>query len=208
MSAAKPVLAATAWPTNAHLIEDCARLGYLREEWFTLDPTYGRGKWWTRWRPNVLLAHDIDPAKAPHGAFDFRDLPYTDNTFSVVAFDPPYKLNGTPTGADEPYGVHVVATRDERHRLILDGVTECSRVLKPGGMLLVKCQDQVNSGRVQWQTDLVTRHAEGLGLDKVDALHLLAYRPQPAGRRQVHARRNYSTLLVFRRRPERQGVLL
>lgn len=43
-----PVLAATAWKTNADLIVDCARLGYLRKEWITLDPTYGRGLWWAR----------------------------------------------------------------------------------------------------------------------------------------------------------------
>jgi hypothetical protein len=195
-----PVLAATAWPTNAELIADVARLGYLRAEWATLDPTYGRGVWWQRWRPTSLTASDLDPAKSPTGtSVDFRSLPHGDASFMAVAFDPPYKLNGTPTaGVDARYGVDAYTSRDDRHLLLVDGMAECARVLAPGGTLLVKCQDQVNSGRVRWQTDLVTDTARLLGLEKVDAFLMLSYRPQPAGRRQEHARRNYSTLFVFR----------
>jgi hypothetical protein len=52
---------------------------------------------------------------------------------------------------------------------------------------------------VWWQTDMVTRRAEDAGLTKVDALLFMSHRPQPEGRSQQHARRNYSTLLVFSR---------
>lgn len=64
-------------------------------------------------------------------------------------------------------------------------------------MLLVKCQDQVVSGRVVWQTKQV---AEALGdtMRLVDELHLPSYRPQPDGVKQVHARRNYSTLQIYK----------
>ena len=87
----------------------------------------------------------------------------------------------------------------DRMRLCIDGITECHRVLKPGGHLLVKCQDQVCSGHVRWQTIEFAGHAVELGSRLVDQLHLPSYRPQPAGRRQIHARRNYSTLLVLRK---------
>lgn len=46
-----PVLAATRWATNADLIVDCVRLGYLRATDHVLDPTYEGGRWWTRFRP-------------------------------------------------------------------------------------------------------------------------------------------------------------
>lgn len=78
-------------------------------------------------------------------------------------------------------------------------LTDTDVVLKPGGMLLVKCQDQVCSGKVRWQTIEFAGHAVELGSRLVDQLHLPSYRPQPAGRRQIHARRNYSTLLVLRK---------
>jgi SAM-dependent methyltransferase len=187
------ILAAQAWATNAELIADCARLGYLTGR--VLDPTYGRGKWWTAWCPDGLVAHDLKT-----DGVDFRHLPHPDESFDAIAFDPPYKLNGTPTDkVDAPYGVDVVDTRDGRHQLIRDGITECKRVLALDGHLLVKCQDQVNGGKVRWQTHEFTGHAQTLGLRLVDAFLILGHREQPAGTRQVHARRNYSTLLVFRK---------
>jgi hypothetical protein len=187
--------------TNADLVADCARLRYLRREWRTLDPTYGLGTWWRRWRPDVLVASDLDLAKSPCGeSVDFTALPHPERAFHAVAFDPPYKLNGRPDqAADGRYGVDVIGTTAERLELMEAGLRECARVLAPGGFLLAKCQDQVSGGRVRWQSDALTEVGHAVGLTKMDALHLESYRPQPAGTVQRRVRRNYSTLLVFRR---------
>lgn len=196
------VLAATAWPTNAHMIEDVAELGYLGGD--VLDCTYGYGTFWKRWRPKVLIGCDLDPAKSLIGySVDFTALPGPwSESFDAVVFDPPYKLNGTPTDAvDERYGVHVVRTWQDRLDLIEAGIYECVRVLKPKGYLLIKCQDQVCSGQVRWQTRIFADHAEDCGTTLVDRFDMLGGRPQPEGRRQVHARRNMSTLLVLRKDP-------
>lgn len=194
------ILAIHAWPSNAELIADCARLGYLREDWTTLDCTYGLGTFWKVWQPKYLVGTDLDPAKSWTGlSVDFRNLPWPARHFDCVVFDPPYKLNGTPTDAvDSRYGVDEVDTRQGRMDLIRDGLTECARVLGDG-YLLMKCQDQVNGGKVRWQTIEFTSHAQILGLELVDRFDILSYRPQPPGRRQVHARRNASTLLIFQR---------
>ena len=191
------ILAIADRPTNGHLIADAATLGYIGDH--VLDPTWGHGTFWTIHRPRHLVAHDLDPDKAPGGhVADMRRLPYRDGAFDTVVLDPPYKMNGTATPeVDARYGVDVYASRADRMALILDAVTEARRVTRPGGHVLVKCQDQVNGGKVRWQTDDVTRHAEALGMRKVDALLFPSYRPQPEGRSQQHARRNYSTLLVF-----------
>lgn len=194
------VLATQEWASNAELIADCARLGYLREEWRTLDPTYGYGTFWKLWAPKRLVATDLDPRKSRRDPVDFTAMPWSDRSFDAVVFDPPYKLNGTPDGAgvDERYGVHKPTDWRERMALIRKGIEECTRVLRDG-YLLLKCQDQVCSGKVRWQTLDFTRHAEFLGLGLVDRFDFLSYRPQPNGRRQVHARRNSSSLLVFKR---------
>jgi hypothetical protein len=144
------IYATDSWPTNGHLIADCRRLGYLRDDDHVLDPTYGRGVFWRQWRPAKLTATDLDPAKSPSGeSVDFTAMPWPDRSFDAVVFDPPYKLNGTPTkGVDERYGVHEPTRWQDRWQLCLDGITECTRVLGDGH-LLVKCQDQVCSGRVQ-----------------------------------------------------------
>ena len=203
MTALAPVMAIDKWATNADLIADCARLGYLREDWRTLDPTYGYGTFWQKWRPDSLVGTDLDPAKSQASyVVDFTAMPFDDGYFDCVVFDPPYKLNGTPSdtdGADERYGVHGDYFRwEDRMQLCRDGISECARVLGDG-YLLVKCQDQVCSGKVRWQTIDFTNHAASLGLGLVDRFDFLSYRAQPAGRRQVHARRNASTLLVFKR---------
>lgn len=195
------ILAASRWRTNGEMIADVARLGYLRSDWRTLDPTFGYGKWWTDWRPDDLVASDLNPEKSPTGtSVDFTRLPHDDGSFDAVTFDPPYKLNGTPSGAmDERYGVDARASWRDRHALIRDGIVECHRVTRPGGMLLVRCQDQVSGGRIRWQTIEFATFAESLGMRLVDRLDRLGHRPQPAGRRQQHARRNLSSLLILTR---------
>ena len=189
------IYAAKYWPTNAHMVADCVRLGYLRSNMKILDPTYGLGNFWTIWHPPLLGWHDI----ALDGV-DFRSLPEADESYDAVVFDPPYKMNGTPTDwVDGRYGVGVSTRWQDRLKLIMHGVEECIRVVKKGGYLLVKCQDQVVSGKVVWQTDMVTNIAMAEGMTKVDRLDFMTNpRPQPH-RRQLHARRNYSTLLIFKK---------
>lgn len=199
------VLAAHTWRSNAELIADVAKLGYLDGR--VLDVTYGLGTFWKMWRPDDLTACDLDPAKSPIGySVDFTNLlpAFGGRSFEAIVLDPPYKLNGTPDGSiDGRYGVHEVTTAQDRIDLMLRGVTECSHFLAGQGHLLVKCQDQVCSGRMWWQTDLVTKKATACGLVKVDRFDLLGkHRPQPMeGRRQKHAHGRPSTLLVFRRQP-------
>lgn len=205
------VYAIARYKDNAHLIRDAAvPLGYLRREWLTLDPTWGSGRWWRLWQPDVMVGHDLYTLDG----VDFRALPHPDGTFRVVAYDPPYKLNGTASAisdVDRQYGVQEWLPWQERHALCRDGATESVRVLAPGGYLLWKCQDQVCGGRVRWQTVEFTRHAEALGLRLVDRFDMVTGgRPQPPRTRkdgqpsvQQHARRNGSTLLVFRK-PKRR----
>ena len=85
----------------------------------------------------------------------------------------------------------------ERMRLLVLGASAALWCVKVGGTLLVKCQDQVCSGQVRWQTREFLAHAESLGCRLVDMLHLQSYREQPPGRKQLHARRNYSTMLIL-----------
>lgn len=202
------------WKTNADLIADAARLGYLGDaDASVLDMTYERGTFWGRYRPKNLVTLDINPELpgVDYPGVDFRRTPFEDRSFYSVVFDPPYKLNGTPTHeVDARYGVAGAYTsRVDRHALMVDGLIEGARVLGDG-YLLAKCADQVNGGRVRWQTRMLTEAAEDEGLDLVDSFLFRAGRPQPPGRRQEHARRGYSTLLVFTRRrriPDYDGQL-
>lgn len=198
------VLAIGDWKNNAELMLSVRDLGYLDDDHDVWDATINEGKFWRLWRPAKLVGTDIDPkfTDPAYGPIDATATPWPDRHWHHVVFDPPYKLNGTSRAsdkaADAPYGVHEKATNGARLSLLEAGVAECARVLGDG-YLLVKCQDQVAGGRIRWQTDIAKDAAEAAGLRKIDALLFRSYRPQDPERGQQHARRNYSTLLVFTR---------
>lgn len=196
------IYAAQEWPHNSALIADCARLGYLHEDWRTLDPTYGKGNWWKDFRPKDLVAHDI----ALDGV-DFRNLSYPNNSFDAVAYDPPYVSVGgrTTTGIKDFYNAYGLEdaplSPQGLQSYINTGLAEMYRVVKPKGYVLVKCQDYISSGKLWIGTYLTQEFALILGFKTIDRFEYIQSkgRPQPKGRRQVHARRNNSTLFVFQK---------
>lgn len=198
----KPVLAVHYWPTNGHLIEDIAKLGYLRKDVPLLDPTYGKGTFWKRWRPDTLIAHDLKL-----DGVDFTQLPHDDEEFEQIVFDPPYvakggrKTSGIQT-MDAAYGQDdCPPTPSSLQMLINSGMREMERVLCSDGILLVKCMPYISSGHY-WPGDFYTFEAAlDNGLELVDKfIHARkSAGPQPKGRRQLHARNNASTMFVFRK---------
>lgn len=199
---ASPILAFGDWKDNAEMMLACRDLGYLDDEHDVWDCTYGHGAFWRRWSPAKLLGTDINPFKShTKESVDFTASGFARRQWHHIVFDPPYKLNGTPDPAvDERYGVEGKVKWQDRMELIRLGVVECARVLGDG-YLLVKCQDQVVSAKVRWQTVFVHDVAEMCGLEQWDRLDMPSYRPQPEDRdaNQQHARSNTSTLLVFKR---------
>ena len=66
---------------------------------------------------------------------DFTDLPFEDNTFSLVIFDPPHLLHAKDTAwLVKKYG----KLDDTWPQMLHDGFTEGMRVLKPDGVLIFK----------------------------------------------------------------------
>lgn len=187
------ILSATKWGNNSELISDCHKLGYISGR--VLDPTYGLGNFYNVYRPDNLITGDLfTPADLK---LDFTRLPFPDRSFDTVIFDPPYKLNGTPTDfVDTRYGVGKYSRWQDRMALMIRGQIECARVVKKGGHLLTKCMDQVVSGKVRFQSDIMTNVT---GLEKVDELLFLTNPREQPHSRQMHSRRNYSHLLVFQR---------
>lgn len=101
--------------------------------------------WFDKENKNVLFADirkedyllcDGRPLSVnPDVVHDFRSMPYADNSFSLVVFDPPHlKKLGKDTWMAQKYGVLLTSWEHD----INAGINECMRVLKPHGTLIFK----------------------------------------------------------------------
>lgn len=119
-----------------------------------LDPCCGsRMFWFDRQNPDVIFgdcrrevvtvtdrSHGKDDGVRviriePDTMLDFRDLPYPDESFALVVFDPPHIVRAGPKSwLAAKYGKLSEDWRDD----ISQGFTECFRVLKADGVLIFK----------------------------------------------------------------------
>jgi hypothetical protein len=186
--------------SNGVLIAKVAQLGYLGPpDGAVLDLTYGRGAWWTRYRPGELLIF----------TGDFTDTGIANSTCPVICYDPPYISTGTKATSTIPdfydrYGVGELSGWQAIRKLMESGLAECARILTPKGWLLMKCMNYVESGRRIWNVHYFASQA--LGLTLVDEfIHVTGGGAQPSTnldgspREQKHARQVHSSLLVFRK---------
>jgi hypothetical protein len=186
---------------NSALIAAVAHL-YLPDEAIIADVTRGMGVFWRRFIPRhrLLIGSDLREVAGVKLRADFRQLPYADACIDVVVIDPPYTHCGHYLN-NHRYGSAL--TDNMRHREIVGlyraGMTEALRVLKPGGTLWVKCQDE-NDGQQYWTHCEIKNVAGDLGMRSED-LFVLAPRPAPTRRwqRQKHARKAHSYLWIFRK---------
>jgi 23S rRNA G2069 N7-methylase RlmK/C1962 C5-methylase RlmI len=77
---------------------------------------------------------------------DFRNMPFEDNTFYLVVFDPPHlKQAGQNSWLAKKYGVLTENWRED----VSQGFKECMRVLKPNGTLIFKWnEEQIKLGEI------------------------------------------------------------
>ncbi|QNB46837.1 SAM-dependent methyltransferase [Thermanaerosceptrum fracticalcis] len=70
---------------------------------------------------------------------DFRNMPFPDNTFYLVVFDPPHlRKAGNNSWLAKKYGLLTENWKDD----IAKGFKECMRVLKPNGTLIFKWNEE------------------------------------------------------------------
>jgi hypothetical protein len=216
---------------NAEVFAEIADL-HIRHRSVIADVTYGMGVFWQnvpRGRYDLLLsdldakcARDLRHDVPVRTGIDCRSLPYQDREIDCVVLDPPYMeglfrghtdhmagsgthaafrnaySNGKPTAAME--------TGPKWHQAVTDlyfkAILEAYRVLRKGGVLIVKCQDEVSANKQRLTHVEIITAAESIGLYAKDLFVVVRPNRPVISRlkKQVHARKNHSFFLVFEKR--------
>jgi hypothetical protein len=164
------------------------------------------------------------------GGVDCRNTGYPADAFGCVVLDPPYREEFYRAGGRRHRVAPVEGRGGYRDRigrrycaglpiednrggyremvnLYLDAGREAFRILKPGGVLVVKCQDAVASGRQRLTHVELVNAYERYGFDVADFFVLVRTdRPGVVGKKQYNARKNHSYLMLFTKRTPRQIV--
>ena len=195
------------------------------------DLTYGKGVFWKKVRRSdyEILFSDLKTSGLPpsvRGGIDARRLPYEDASLDAIVFDPPYMH--TPGGTahnghqnfEEYYANNAEADAKvveeiwretggkppKYHEAVLDlyfrAAREALRVLKPSGIYIVKCQDEVCTNRQRLTHVEITNELQRMGF-AVEDLFVVVRSTKPGISRvkngQVHARKNHSYFMIYRK---------
>jgi len=177
------------------------------------DVTWGKGVFWT----NVPRGrYDLKASDIQMG-IDCRKLPYEDRSIDCVVLDPPYmeglfrKSEDHMAGggshaafrANYSNGKATAEPGPKWHAAVTDlyfkAGAEALRVLRPEGVLITKCQDEVSANR-QWLTHVeIINEYERLGFYCKDLFVIVRTNKPVVARlkKQEHARKNHSYFLVF-----------
>ena len=164
-----------------------------------VDVTYGLGKFWDGSAHVRVTAHDLDPARAPDGPADFRALPYGNETFDVVLFDPPHVADGGKASImARRYGTFKAA---EHERAVRAGVAEAWRVARLG--IITKIADHTHGQRLLLESDWVRSTLDNRAPYEIVYQTRRRSIVDPRWRAQLSAYNNGATFLAFRKGDQR-----
>lgn len=181
--------------TNAELFAQALQL-WVPKGSIVADVTYGRGVFWRLipecdyivWKSDLL------------DGIDFRAPPYPNASVDALVLDPPYMHDGKSVKASiNSCYKNQHTSHESTIASYLAGVLEARRVLKRHGMIFIKCQPEIESGKQRLShVELLTiLPLIGFRIEDEFVLHQSTI-PALQHTKQQHARKNHSYLLVGR----------
>ncbi len=176
---------------------------HLDGKWISCDPCYGKGSFYKPDDiPTPRYIYDIKPSSPAVISANCLDLPFVDNDPMVqsIIFDPPFlQTTGKGSIIKERFGSY--PTMLKLHYMYVRSIAEFSRVLYPGGILIVKMMNTVMSGKQWWNVNVIERSCRNNRFTKIDEFVLLAKHRmrQHNLKKQRHARKFHSYFLVYRK---------
>lgn len=179
--------------------------------------TYGKGVFWRSVPKDKYVVKGSDIS---HG-MDCRNLPYPADSIDCVVLDPPYmegffreqNSQKAGSGTHKAFREHY-SNGDENvegakwHAAVLElyysAAREAHRVLREGGVFIVKCQDEVSANRQNLTHVEIINECERMGFYTKDLFVVVRSNGPGVSRlkKQVHARKNHSYFLVFTKIPK------
>ena len=154
------------------------------------------------WKNVDLTKYDFKGTDLQDG-IDFKNLPYDNDSVDILVLDPPYMHGGATVkkSINDCY-----KNQNTSHESVIQlyggGILEASRVLKKKGRILIKCQDEIESGKQRISHMEILQLCELFGFKCLD-IFVLIQDTIPAARYdyQKTARKNHSYMIVaeFRR---------
>ncbi len=193
--------------SNDDVFPDILKL-YVPENSIIADVTYGKGVFWKQVN---LDNYSLFPTDLKNG-IDARQLSYENDSIDCVVFDPPYMH--TPGGTahsnhqnyEEYYRNNVTKAVKKYHEAVLElyfeSAKEAYRVVRPDGIYIVKCQDEVCSNKQRLTHVEIINELLTYGFIVEDLFVVMSLNKPGVSRivKQVHARKNHSYFIVFRKR--------
>lgn len=172
-----------------------------------LDATHNSGRFWRESKRHVV-SMDMDSEHEPMILADNRVMKgVRANRFGTVVYDPPHV---GPQGRDKSikrFDVDFGATMEcgkaqgwTLSYLYPPFLKQAKRVLKPGGLLLAKITDMVNSHRSRWAHCDFMRMAEEAGFTVCDLIVKIRKGPMVSNRwkKAHHARKRHCFWIICR----------
>ncbi len=198
---------ASVWEgTDAELLERMLDFYPRRPPERILDATVNTGRFW-RGSKRPVVGIDIDPSHRPEVVADNARMPFKDECFDVVVFDPPHIPNqGKDKSKDfnTRFGLVMKSPIENGYNfshLFPPFVREAYRVLKTEGILFCKITDYVHGHRYQWAHMELIRAASSVGFCPCDCIIKIRRAPiiSPKWKTAHHTRRHHCYWLVFRK---------
>lgn len=171
-----------------------------------LDATVNAGRFW-RGSQRPVIGLDINPRYRPDVVGDNLHMPFQDEIFDVVVYDPPHIPNqGKDCSKDfnTRFGLVLKSSAAQGYNfshLYQPFIYEASRLLRPEGILLCKIADYVHNHRLQWAHVDLIQAATASGFCACDCIVKVRKGPivDPKWQVAYHARRHHCYWLVFRK---------
>lgn len=182
---------------------------YIPQGKIDADVTYSKGVFYKN--ENIQepqYKFDINPQTADTVQADCRNLPLPDNSINSLMFDPPFlATSGKSLSTQENNNLILrrfgyYRNEKELHKFYQDALNEFNRVLINNGILIVKCQDKISSGKQYLSHVFIINQAIEQGFYPEDIFILLAKSRIVADwqiKNQKHARKFHSYFIVFRK---------